>query len=244
MAEEVGQYLVLQDILAAKGNDVIEKDPTLRENAHSQGWIIVQDNGCALVRFFGQNGDQYASLYDVCFRLDSMAGAEWSSELIKHETPQALPPVQQHMVRARQLAIASLTERCSDQYRLVMLPGNMDNRKLWAVYLIPSSKNADTVMVSGHTMMAISEDGTQVLRTSQPSKCLELLVSKGVPLAINETVSDTPTEMHVYLNRIRNSRLYVSTRAGLWKVHDGHIFLVEGSSEGQKSNATADRSTQ
>jgi hypothetical protein len=227
IAEEIGQYLLLQDILAAKGNDVVDKEPTLREDVQRQGWIVVQDDRCALVRFFGQNGDQYASLYDVCFRLDSLSGAEWSSELIKHETPQNLPPTQQHMVRARQLAIASLTERCSDQYRLVMLPGNIDNQKIWAIYLIPSSKNSDSVMVGGHTMIAVSEDGTKVLRTSQLSKCFELPVGKGVPLTMSETMSDTPTEFHVYLSQMRNTPLYVATKFGLWRLDQGHVRLLD-----------------
>jgi hypothetical protein len=235
-AEEIGQYLVLQDLLAARGNEVIEKDPTLGEDAQRQGWIIVQDDRCTLVRFFGQNGDQYTSLYDVCFRLASMARPDWVGEIIKYQPPQVLPPVQQQMVRARQLAIASLTERCSDQYRLVMLSGNMDNQKIWAVYLIPSSKHADAVMVGGHTMMAISEDGTQVLRNSQLSKCLELPAPSGVPLTTSELISETPTELHVYLNRMRNAPIYVGTRGGLWKITHGQISLLEGLFQGSKNS--------
>lgn len=241
-AEEVGQYLALQDIFATKGNDVVQMDPTVRDDPERQGWIIVQDDRCALVRFFGQHEDPYASLYDVCFRLDSMKAPQWTSELIKHQPPLPLPAAQQNMVRARQLAIGSLTERCSDQYRLVMLPGNMDNQKLWAVYLIPSSKKPETVIVAGHAIIVVSGDGTQVLRSSQPSKCLELPITPAVPLTFGELVSETPTELHVYLNRMRNSPMYVSTRAGFWKVNEGRIALIEGRAEGQ--NVTAERSAQ
>ena len=241
-AEDVGQYLALQDVVATKGNDVVQTDPTLRDDPQRQGWIIVQDDRCMLVRFFGQLGDQYASLYDICFRLNSMKAQQWTSELIKHETPLPLPAAQQNMVRARQLAVGSLTEPCSDQYRLVMLPGNMDNQKFWAVYLIPSSKKPETVIVRGHAIIAVSGDGTQVLRSSQPSKCLELPTAPAVPLTFGELVSETPTEFHIYLNRMLNSPIYVSTRAGLWKVNEGRLALIEGRVEGQ--DLTAERSAQ
>lgn len=239
-AEEVGQYLALQDVFATKGNDVVQTDPAIRDDPQRQGWIIVQDDRCALVRFLGQYRDQYVSLYDVCFRLNSMKAPQWTSELIKHEPPLLLPPAQQNMVRARQLAIASLTERCSDQYRLVMLPGNMDNQRLWAIYLIPSSKQSETVMVGGHAIIAVLEDGNQVLRSSQPSKCLELPTTPAVPLTVSELVSETPTELHVYLNRMRNAPMYVSTRAGVWKVDEGRIALIEGSAGDR--NLTTERS--
>ena len=230
-AEEIGRYIFLEDVIAARANDLVLKDPALRDDTRKQGWIVVQDSRCALVRFVGQDGEQYTGLYDICFTLDSMTGPQWDSEVTRHDPPLVLPLPQQNMFRARQLAIASLPERCSDRYRLAMVPGNLNDQKLWAVYLIPASGKPETVMVGGHTRMAVSEDGQKVVRTSKLSDCLQLPAHNGDPLAISEFMSDTPTEIHVYLNRVRQSPVYVGTRTGLWKVNDGQISLIEGRSK-------------
>ncbi len=235
-AEEIGRYIFLEDVIAAKANELLLQDPTLRDDNRRQGWIVVQDSHCALVRFVGKDGDHYTSLYDICFTLDSMTGPQWESEVTKHDPPLLLPSLQQNMFRARQLAIASLPERCSDRYRLAMVPGNLNDQKLWAVYFIAASGKPDGVMVGGHTRIAVTEDGQKVLRTSKLSDCLQLPAHNGDPLTISEFMSDTPTEIHVYLNKVRQSPVYVGTRAGLWKVDEGQISLIEGRSKEQRQS--------
>ncbi|MDF0673885.1 MAG: hypothetical protein P0120_06030 [Nitrospira sp.] len=133
------------------------------------------------------------------------------------------------MVRARQLAIEALTERCSDRYNPVMVPGNVAGFKGWAIYLLAATTEPEDIIVGGHVRVDVSEDELKVLQASKLSKsCLQLKATRDTAgIVVTELIAEMPTEIHVYLNLVWQKPIYVSARAGLWKVEGGKILFVK-----------------
>jgi hypothetical protein len=230
-AEEVGRYIFVEDVIAAKGTDVAITDAGLLSDSRRRGWIVTRNADCAIVRFVGFEADQYLALFDVCFPWNSTT-PEWKkSEVRRYNPALPLPADQENMVRARQLAIDSHKERCSDRYNTVMVPGHLIGNTGWAVYLLAATTEPWVIMYGGHVRVDVSEDGRKTLQITKLSKsCLRAKLSEkttdGIQMVagtVTEIVSDYPTEIHVYLSRLHNIPIYVSARSGMWKVEDGKI---------------------
>lgn len=224
-AEEVGRYIFMEDVIAGRGTDVAINDAGLLNDARRRGWIVTRNPECATVHFIGLEAERYVALFDVCFPWDSMTQPAWKSEVRRYNPALPLPTDQENMVRARQLAIDSIKERCSDRYNTIMVPADLNGNKGWAVYLLAATTEPDVIMYGGHARVDVSQDGRTTLQVTKLSKsCLRVRLSKNmVGGMVTEIVSDYPTEIHVYLSRLHKIPIHVSARSGIWKVEDGKI---------------------
>jgi len=123
--------------------------------------------------------------------------------------------------QAKTIADSAPVERCATPYRAVALTPKL-------VYLLADPSNA--VALGRHFRVEVDDNGKMAVAPSSAT-CLEIddpsSASAGATrparASIVHTLSDVPTEFHVFLSLRHAMPIYVATSAGLWKVEAGLV---------------------
>jgi hypothetical protein len=232
--EAIGKAIFQKDIIASKATDIL-LSKRVDVGPHTvKGWIVTSDDKGYLVRFINEINKELRPVFDV--RL-SNEGQETFHD-------KDLPPLsdeQKAMFLARQNALKSAPLYCSDRYNTVVLR-NPDSDG-WIVYVLAATTDSNIVVVGGHSCVSVSQNGRKAISVTPLSKsCLAVDKSKKpkqapstvfpFALVVSHLISDTPSEIHVYLNYLHGDDIYVVTKTRFWKISEGKISILDPQSLG------------
>jgi hypothetical protein len=225
--EQLGRAMYEQDIRAARSSDLVSQSPVAPPGLTRTGWIVDPEDDGMLVRFVGEVGGAARSYADVRFegRLDGVVTFHEPAQLNRDELAQ---------YRARQLvsqdlnAMAKLGQLCVSAFNLISLPKS--DRSGILVWVIAANTDANQAQIGGHFRYGISDSGEKLLSKDQLyNSCLVLPNNaKSVELFMTWLVSDTPLEIHVFLQLYAHKPFYIGTLGSktIWKIDDGHISRI------------------
>ncbi len=222
-AERLGQMILVHDAAAAEATDqLIRIGVTPSNETGVLGWITVPSPEGIVVRFVGETAGTYSALYDVSFSAEGTPSAK------RLASPEPLPPIQLSAFEARQLAIASASLDCAEQYNTVVFQDSVGATDDWHVYLLPATTVPGRVMVGRQLRIVVSSDGKQVLENRPLSKDCMHIDRSGMPpdakaFFLTNLVSPTPNESHVFLSLHERMPFAVGTSLGAWMVANGRI---------------------
>lgn len=224
--ERKGYDLYFQDFMAASATNVVSVERL--QNSSASGWIVVMDGDNWKVRFVGECDEGVCSSFDVAFDVDEKATA-----LTEFQIPEVIPGDQVGQWRARQLAISSNVQRCSETYNTVVLEGQDGSEPVWVVYLLAASRDPNTVVLGGHHRITVSADGSRIIKSEPLSQsCLQLAKSPdGTALTVTNSTGQAPLETHVFASLLYRIALHVDTGVGVFAVEGNEIRSLEGSAE-------------
>jgi hypothetical protein len=224
--EAKGYDLYIHDFMAAAATNIVSAERL--QNSDARGWIVVKDGDNWKVRFVGGCDESVCSSFDVAFNLE-----EKSSRLTEFEVPEIIPDEQLAQWKARQLAMSSEIQRCSETYNTVVLEGEDGTEPVWVVYLLAATRDPDIVVLGGHHRITVSADGTRIIRSEPLTKsCLQLAKNPdGSALMVTNAISQEPLETHVFSSLLYRIPLHVSTDLGVFAVEGNQIRLLEQSAE-------------
>lgn len=234
-AEMLGRVIYGKAAAAEIGNALLEKEgiwhPGMAATERPfERRISLYDGENWLVRYLSRQGGSVISRYDVS--IDKLV--RQTARLIRHLPPEPVDTAATAMFEARGLAPQFVTEPCAGSYTVVVLPSRISTLAGWTVYAL-TGEAADEIAVGGHYRAEVSANGRVVKSAERLSKgCLTLKKSqprapggKLGGIAVDELISETPTEIHVYLSIRHKLDVYVRTRLGKWLVSVGHIRFLE-----------------
>ena len=224
-AEARGAEIFRHDRAARVATDVLRGLPWELQR-RVQGWVTEdRDGGALLVTFVGLRADGATSaLLSLPVTAEGRPGRRLDAD-----PSGALSPAQQAQFRARQLAIGSGFQRCSDAYNTVLLPGRADGAAVWHVYLLPGTTRPDVVLAGGTHRIDVNEAGTVIVgRRAFTRACLELPnEAKAAFLMVTHMLDPAPTEIHVFLSLLAGKPLLVATaNRYAWMVDTGVIRFM------------------
>jgi hypothetical protein len=242
--ERLGQEMYDQDQLAWKATDIAVAHFTAdgMKAQKAQGWIVVpSDDGGNIVRFIRETDGGPQSYYDVKFAKDG----SWTASV-----PDAAPlsATEAAQFGARQLALGSVAQRCSDRYNPIVLKDPQGDG--WLAWAIAATDDPGVAVIGGHYRVMISADGKTIIRSDRLSNgCLTLPKpdnKEGYKLAglyTSEIVSLAPLETYVFASLSYKLRVVVGTNDGnMWK-YDGdvvsNITMDTPGSDGSEARAIA-----
>lgn len=229
--QRLGNAMYEQDIRAARATDILQEANAALDPATMRGWIVLEKDASTTVRFFGEADGTYVARYDIVF-----SGKNDGVLESVNETP--LSDAETTLANARLTVSDDLSKvdaLCSSSYNVITLPDpDGDGYLVWA---IAANLDPSAVQVGGHYRYTISADGKTIERRDRLFKsCLVLsLKPDGLPegaslaaLAMGWIVSDTPLEIHVFLQRYVKLPFMISTPNNLlWKVDEGVISKMD-----------------
>lgn len=233
--ERLGRAIYDHDIAAWRATDSFMQSVRAgqipdAERAKIKGWIVVGPAGGLVVKFIGEGPE---GLYPV------YVAAVYTDEQRARTTPPPskgpLTEEERARFRARQIAIAQITQRCSERYNTVVLPNEQEEGYL--VYLLAGTAKPRLMMVGGHYRVTVSADGNRVIRTEPLSRSCLTVEVKPPPgstelagIMVSHIVSLAPIETHVFLNYLHRVDIHVTTDdAALWRVSKGKVELLRRS---------------
>lgn len=242
--ERLGREMYDQDQLAWKATDIAVEHFTAdgMKAQKAQGWIVApSDGGGNIVRFIHETDAGPQSYYDVKFAKDG----SWTTSV-----PDAAPlsATEAAQFGARQLALGSVTRRCSDRYNPIVLKD--PQRDGWIAWAMAATSDPGLAVIGGHYRVTVSADGKAALRSDQLSNgCLTLPKpdsKEGYKLAglyTSEVVSLAPLETYVFASLSYKIPVMVGTNDGnMWK-YDGdtvsNITMDSPGSDGSAARAIA-----
>lgn len=219
--EKLGREIYEQDSYAWRATDlVLAEHPDLAPKDIS-GWLVERRAAGALVRFFKvEDGGNLKPIYDISFVTFEAEPTSARSD----GTP--VTDDEKIQFAARQLALQSIKDSCSDNYNTVVLKD--PERDSWLVYVLAASTTTD-VVVGGHYRFSIGADGKQLLESERLSRsCMVMSPPPGgdkqiAALGVTQLVSDTPLETLVFLSLLHKLPFYVKTASGFWLVDGDKI---------------------
>jgi hypothetical protein len=226
--ERLGNEMFAQDIRAARATDLALAQNIQFPDSPSRGWIISNDGSKQIVRFFAELGGVLSSTVDITFT------GRKDGKITTH-TPFPLAGSELAQARARLLVakdVSALANRCTESYNLISLPDPDGSGFL--IWAIAANMNADEVQVGGHFRYTVSADGGTIEQRDQLFRsCLALPKrppnapkdTKIAALTMSWLVSDTPLEIHVFLQRYARLPFAMVTASNgkMWSVENGHI---------------------
>jgi hypothetical protein len=220
--ESKGYDIYIHDFMAATATNVVSIERL--QNSSARGWIVVQDGDGWKVRFVGECDESICSSFDVAFNLE-----EKSARLTEFEVPEIIPDAQVAQWNARQLALDSEVQRCSETYNTVVLEGQDGTEPVWVVYLLAATRDPNIVVLGGHHRITVSADGARIIRNEPLTKaCLQLPKSPdSAALMVTNSISQEPLETHVFSSLLYRIPLYVGTDLGVFAVEGNQIRFVE-----------------
>lgn len=224
--ESKGYDLYFQDFMAASATNLVSIERL--QNSSARGWIVVRDGDNWKVRFVGECDEGICSSFDVAFDV-----AEKSTALTEFQIPEAIPDEQVAQWRARQLAIGSDVQRCSETVNTVVLEGQDGSEQVWVVYLLAASRDPNTVVLGGHHRVTVSADGSRILKSEPLSKsCLQVPRSPDESaVRVTNASGDQPLETHVFSSLLYRIPLHVETGAGVFAVEGNQIRQLEAGAQ-------------
>jgi hypothetical protein len=234
-AEMLGRVIYGKAAAAEIGNALLEKEGVWHPGMAAaerpfQRRISLLEGETWLVRYLSRQGGSVVSRYDV--RIDKLMRE--TARLIRHQPPEPVDTTATAMFEARGLAPKFVTDPCAGSYTVVVLPSRVSALAGWTVYAL-TGEAADEIAVGGDYRAEVSANGRVLKSAERLSKgCLTLKKSQpGAPgaklggIAVDELISDTPTEIQVYLSIRHKLDVYVHTRLGKWLVSVGRIRFLE-----------------
>jgi len=218
-AERLGDKLYIQDEVAAKTSRMLIEVVGPIKPGELSGWIVVKDGVKTLTRFIKQTGEDINVVYDVW--LDIKGGGEARKDNLRPLTKTELA-----MFRARQTAMKAAPKECARAYNTAVMEDIGSND--WLVYILAAT-DKEVIVVGGHSRVKVSPDGSNVLSvTPLYQSCLFIPIPTDTkqPISVNYTVSDIPSEIFVFLNRLHGIGFRVTTARGIWMVDNGKISLI------------------
>jgi hypothetical protein len=223
-AERLGEELYLQDVIAAKATDTLLRAVGPIKPGALNGWIVVKDGGGNLTRFIRGTGEDVNVVYDV--QIDVKGNTKVTKENLR-----PLSATETAMFFARRNALRAAPKDCSKNYNTAVME-DIDSSG-WLVYILAATAE-DVIMVGGHSRVTVSADGKNVLAvTPLYQSCLTLQkpaadkTREAQALSVSYPLGNVPSEIHIYLNRLHEYPVYVSTAKGVWLVKNGKISLIK-----------------
>jgi hypothetical protein len=226
-AQEMGRRIYVQDLYASQAMGLLLAHGVDPAQMGALGWITESRENGAVVTFVTGEPQQWRSACVITF--------------VEHEDPNIilvnrdLAETQSAMFNARQLALESVEQPCSDAYNTVVIP--RDGEPGWLAYALAATNDPNLVLVGGHYRTTVSADGRTILERRPFAKsCLVLQKNpKNVPpgtevaaYTMSHFLDNTPTEIHVFLNLFYGKPLYVVTADDrLWYIEGGKISLLK-----------------
>jgi hypothetical protein len=221
----LGTALFVHDAAAARATDELFRRRVIKKDKRLRGWIteVARNPNGVIVTFVGEEGGEPRALYRV--RIPT-GDAPLVYEALKPAQP--LSDSERGRFAARTLAIdefAKRPERCAKSYNTVVLPMERPGDPFILVYLLAATDRDDLIVAGGHVRYEVSPDGAHIEGERPFTKaCFDMPKDKkAVALTMTHLLDPTPTEVHVFLSRLHQVPLYVST------VPSGIVWLVDGS---------------
>lgn len=228
--EKLGRELYKRDSLAAAATDLLfEKYPEARKMKFG-GWLTEISDEVSRVYLFKRADDGVKQGYVAVF------SEEDDPKITKH-LDEPIPEAVKLRLLARSTAIEAIPGFYDRPYNFEVLDD--PDGKGFIVYSLAATKDANEVVVGGHSRVTVSEDGKKAESVDELSKSL-LIIPKSPPGAekevvaftVSHIVSATPVETHVFLSLLHKKSFYVTTgKEEVWKVEDGSITEVETEAE-------------
>ena len=225
----LGVKLYQQDKIASDGFDFLFTSRPEAQRLQLRGWITQNDETGRRVYFIQGPDDQHPSLaYTLTLMTDGSAK-------VADQRGDPLPDSVAKRYTARRAAIAAIPAFAPGRSYNFEVLDDPENKGGFIVYGLPTSNDADEVVVGGHYRVTVSEDG-RVKRVDALSKSFLVLSKRGsapkdsapAGLVMSHTVSETPVETHVYLSILHRLPLFVSTSDhDFWKVEEGIITKTD-----------------
>ncbi len=226
LAETKGREIFVHDRAAALATDALLALRTFKKDKRVNGWITEAQGEKIAVTFIDNSP---AALYRVVIS----ESAKIKGGVKAYKAPIPLTEFELGAVTARNLAILSPFNRCSENYNSVVLPEDQESgAKKWSVYLIPGTKKKHIIPIGGAFL--VHTDGTTVASSRGFTKTCITLESdaRAVAVFITHLLDQTPTEVHVFWNLWAKKPIAVGTplnRDGkVWMIENGKIALIDG----------------
>jgi len=229
--QSIGRVIYDKDVRAAQATDLLLSKIDPRDHPNFVGWVTYRNDSDYTVSFYEQLApSQFTIIADVIYQSFN-------------ETPKlVIAPnrkvgaTEVSMIKARISALESSVNRCSERFNTVVLQGQ--EADTWQVYVLAANTNPTLVQIGGHTRVVVSKASGEIENSQRLSKsCLVLsLTPDDMPpgatlsmLTMSHIISDTPVEIHPYLNLLHDIGLAVMTQRGVWIIEDGNISLMDAS---------------
>jgi len=226
-AEELGRQIYVQDLYAAQATSLLLAHGVDPAEIGALGWITESHEDKAVVTFVTGDPQQWRSACVVTF------AEQGDPNIILIDKD--LTETQSATFRARQLALDSVEDPCSEAYNTVVIP--RDGEPGWLAYALAATNDPNLILVGGHYRATVSADGRTVLdRRRFADSCLVLQKNRKDTLpdaelaayTVSHLLDDTPTEIHVFLNLLYGRPLYVVTPdRRFWYIEGGKIRLLK-----------------
>lgn len=221
----MGLEIYRQDVAAWVATDALMARFAGSRPAGLGGWIVVPEGEDQRVRFVIRDGEAVRPGWDVLVR-NGRAGA------VEAATDRVLSDEELARFQARQTAAANIGRlRCGPNMNSVV--ADDPDSDGWLVWLLTSTTDANIVPVGGHYRFTVSADGMTVLQRDQLSNgCLAMPKTPPSPgaqttsLFINQIVSQTPVETHVFLSLQNRLPIYVGVADKVFEVNGAVIREV------------------
>lgn len=219
--EQRGHEIFLRDRAAWAATDLVTVEAL--HKAGARGWVTERNGDLWIVRFIGECGDAFCTLFDVALDLEAN-----TADIVELGNPQELVGTLAASWKARQLALKSSYRACSEQYNTVVIPNDTDDSPEWVVYLLAASNDPEIMIIGGHHKITVSYDGTTILNEEALSQsCLAMKRDpEAVAFAVTHNLHPHPIETHVFSSLGYEIGIAVGTVRGLYMVNANKIRLL------------------
>lgn len=229
-AQELGTAIYVQDIAAWVSTDELIERGIVKRDQRIRGWVSTQYTDFVRVMFIGAIGEKLLGLYAV----DVKDGQVVKGSFSEFSNGRELSDIEMGMFLARQLGLKSHFKRCSNTYNTVVFPiiDSDESTNGFLVYLLAATTESNKIPLGGHVRIEISMDELEILELTHLSKSCLLLEKEDTTEAIvvNNLVSETPSEIHVFLSLQHRTPIIVLTMTNniTWLVRGADISILDG----------------
>jgi hypothetical protein len=216
--EKLGRAMYEQDQFAWKATDIaiahLGEDGLKAQK--TLGWLVETTATGTVVRFVHDTIEGPKFYFDVHFSPEGAAQTSIPTEASLDEQEMA-------QWRARTLALANITRRCSDHYNTVILKDPEHDG--WLVWVMAATTDPNVAIMGGHYRFSVSPDGQKITEKDALSNgCLTLPKSE-ITSGSNATsfvgqqfVSLGPLETSVFASISYKLPIFIGTLDGkVWK---------------------------
>lgn len=211
----LGEAMYRQDRLAIRASEALARRFPDAPPTAPTGWIVVDDEDGAVVRFFSETDGAVRPLYDV-----TMAGERATGVVDAPDA--AYPPRQLAMIAARRTAIHNIGELRCGGYNSIILPDVEGDG--WLVWLMATTNDANDSSHQGHYRFRISADGRSLIRRDQLFDfCGNTPAGPSLMSMYAHEIADGPLETDVYLSLVEHQVMCVKAGDVVYSVDGATI---------------------